>query len=177
MSFALPSSDLLLRVIVAAILGGVMGLERVWHGRPAGLRTNMLISISSCLFTILSMEGFGDSVAGDPTRVASQIVVGVGFLGAGTMLHDHHNHVRGLTTASTIWLVAAVGMAAGTGMYSLAISVTLMALACLTLFAPLSYWLERHAVKRAHRRGIPVVHEDQLVHYVSFAHGKKKRKK
>ena len=176
MSFTLPSLDLLARVVIAAVLGGILGLERVWHGRPAGLRTNMLISISSCLFTILSMEGFGDTVAGDPTRVASQIVVGVGFLGAGTMLHDHHNHVRGLTTASTIWLVAAVGMAAGTGMYSLAITVTLMAIACLTLFAPISAWLERHAVQRAHRKGIPVVHEEQMIHYVSFGHGKKQKK-
>ncbi len=159
-------TDLVLRIVVSALLGGAIGLERVWHGRPAGLRTNMMIAISSCLFTILSLYGFPEGPGVDASRVASQIVVGVGFLGAGTVLHNSH-HVLNLTTASTIWLVAAIGMAAGVGMYLLAGVVTLLAVISLSFFAPLSDWLSRHAEQHARRKGVKIVHEDFGVHFVA----------
>ncbi|MGD8473580.1 MAG: MgtC/SapB family protein, partial [Anaerolineae bacterium] len=96
---------------MAAVLGAIVGVERLWTGHPAGLRTNMVIAVSSCLFTILSIEAFPlQGSAQDTARVAAQIVTGVGFLGAGALLQTK-SHVRGLTTAATIWLVAALGMA------------------------------------------------------------------
>lgn len=139
----------MIRVSLAAVLGGIFGLEREIRGREAGLRTNILISVSSCLFTYLGVETFpyfADSVR-DPARIAAQIVSGVGFLGAGALL-VYKNKVRGLTTAATIWLVAAVGMAAGVGAYFAAIFTSVMALATLVLLAPLSYRLELRSRQR-----------------------------
>ena len=105
------SWDAAMRITLAAVLGAIVGLEREWGGHPAGLRTNMMIAISSCLFTFLSIEAFSsEGSARDTARVAAQIVTGVGFLGAGAVLQTR-KHVRGLTTAATIWLVAAIGMA------------------------------------------------------------------
>jgi putative Mg2+ transporter-C (MgtC) family protein len=155
------------KMLLAAVLGGMIGLERLWHGRPAGLRTNMIIALSSCLFTVISFTGFPGST--EPERVAAQIVVGVGFLGAGTMFHQQ-KHVLGLTTASIIWLVAAIGMAVGVGMYVVAVAVTAMALGFLCFLAPLSNWLEREAEKGARRRGYRIVHEHPPVHLVSYPH-------
>lgn len=140
--------DAAARITVAAVLGAFFGLERVAGGHPAGLRTNMLIAISSCLFTILSIEGFPlQGSAQDTARVAAQIVTGVGFLGAGAMLHAR-GHVRGLTTAAGIWLVAAIGMAVGTGAYFLAVFVTLLSMFSLILLAPVSQRLEQRAEAR-----------------------------
>jgi putative Mg2+ transporter-C (MgtC) family protein len=140
------------RIAVAAVLGAIVGLERVWGGHPAGLRTNMLISISSCLFTILSIEGFPlHGTAQDTGRVAAQIVTGVGFLGAGAVLQTRH-HVRGLTTAATIWLVAAIGMAAGTGGYFLAVFTTFLSTLLLVLLAPISSRLERRALEKSKKQ-------------------------
>lgn len=170
---AIPETTVLfLRLFLAGVLGGAIGLERVWHGRPAGLRTNMIIAISSCLFTIISAYGFG---AQEPTRIASQIVVGVGFLGAGTMLHNQ-KQVLGLTTASTIWLVAALGMAVGAGMYLVAAFVTAVALFFLAFLAPISTWLEHHAERNARSQGVTIVHLDHRVHYVSSPHRHPRRK-
>ncbi len=100
--------DAAVKICIAAVLGAIIGLERVWKGHPAGLRTNLLIAISSCIFTIVSIEGFPlQGSAQDTARVAAQIVTGVGFLGAGAVLRSK-GHVRGLTTAASIWLVAAL---------------------------------------------------------------------
>jgi putative Mg2+ transporter-C (MgtC) family protein len=135
--------DAALRVALAALLGCIVGLERVWGGHPAGLRTNMMIAVSSCLFTILSIEGFPlRGAAQDTARVAAQIVTGVGFLGAGALLQTKR-HVRGLTTAATIWLVAAIGMAVGAEVYFLAIFTTVLSTVLLVLLAPISKRLER----------------------------------
>jgi putative Mg2+ transporter-C (MgtC) family protein len=137
------------RIALAALLGGLFGLERDIHGHEAGLRTNMMIAISSCLFTILSIEAF-PVVGGsrDTARIAAQIVVGVGFLGAGTMLQTK-NKVRGLTTAATIWLVAAIGMAVGTGAYTTAIFTAVLAFVVLVLLAPVSARLAERARMRS----------------------------
>lgn len=123
--------EIFLRLALAAALGGVIGLEREYRRKPAGLRTNMLIALGSALFSVLSFElGAG---AGSPDRIAAQIVTGIGFLGAGAILRSGDN-VHGLTTAATIWVNAAIGMAAGLGSYALAVSsaaITLVVLAFL----------------------------------------------
>jgi putative Mg2+ transporter-C (MgtC) family protein len=137
--------DLAGRIMLAALLGGVVGLERDWSGHAAGLRTNILVAVGSCLFTILSIVGFpirGSSQ--DTARIAAQIVTGIGFLGAGVMIQGK-NRVRGLTSAATIWQVAAIGMAAGTGFYFLALFTTLFTVAVLVLLHPVSRWLERRS--------------------------------
>jgi putative Mg2+ transporter-C (MgtC) family protein len=136
------------KIALAALLGAVVGLERVWGGHPAGLRTNILIAISSCVFTILSIDGFPlRGSAQDTARIAAQIVTGVGFLGAGALLQSK-GHIRGLTTAATIWLVAAIGMAVGAGSYFIGVFTTILATALLVLLAPVSVRLERHARER-----------------------------
>lgn len=129
----LPTSllDIFLRLALAAGLGGAIGLEREFRHKPAGLRTNMLIALGSALFSVLSVE-LG-SAAGSPDRVAAQIVTGIGFLGAGAILRTG-DHVQGLTTAATIWVNAAIGMAAGLGSYAVAAvgaALTLVVLALL----------------------------------------------
>src|SRR5437870_140742 len=108
---AVVLSSTILRLIVAAILGGIIGLERELHHKPAGLRTNMFICFGAAMFTVLSDElaaGFG----GDHTRIAAQIIPGIGFIGAGSILHSRGS-VSGLTTAATLFVVASIGMAAG----------------------------------------------------------------
>ena len=139
------SWDAAIKVSLAALLGAIVGLERVAGGHAAGLRTNMMIAISSCLFTILSIEGFPmQGSSQDTARVAAQIVTGVGFLGAGALLQTK-KHIRGLTTAATIWLVAAIGMAVGTGAYFIAIFTTALSTVLLALLAPVSERLEQRA--------------------------------
>jgi len=109
--------DLSARIVVAAILGAIIGLEREIHGHPAGIRTHILVALGSAIFTVLSIQGFGPVAPGttfDPTRIAAQIVTGIGFLGAGAILKDG-TIIRGLTTAASLWATAAVGLAAGAG--------------------------------------------------------------
>src|SRR5690606_18988858 len=126
------------QITLAALLGGIIGIEREWRGRPAGFRTNILISLGSCLFTILSIEGFPvKGNAQDTARIAAQVVSGVGFLGAGALLQTR-NKTKGMTTAATIWLVAAIGMAVGVGVYFLATFTTLLTAAVLQLLLPVS---------------------------------------
>jgi putative Mg2+ transporter-C (MgtC) family protein len=110
--------DLSLRLLLASVLGAVIGAEREIHDHPAGIRTHMLVALGSGLFTVLSIHGFGQGpgVPIDPTRIAAQIVSGIGFLGAGAILKDGIV-IRGLTTAASLWATAAVGMAAGAGEY------------------------------------------------------------
>jgi len=104
-----------LRLVLAAALGAVIGYQRERSGKPAGLRTHMLICVGSALFTVASIYGFGADIA----RVAAGIVTGVGFLGAGAILHREGGIVAGLTTAATIWVSAAIGLTAGAGLYVL----------------------------------------------------------
>jgi putative Mg2+ transporter-C (MgtC) family protein len=118
-----------IRLILAAVLGGIIGLEREIRDKPAGLRTNMLICVGSALFMSLSTQ-VAKLLGGDPTRIAAQIISGIGFLGAGAVLHSH-GFVLGLTTAATIWVAAGVGMALGSGMYLVAIFATAMSLVTL----------------------------------------------
>lgn len=109
--------QIIVKVVLAMILGGVMGLERQYNDKPAGYATNSIICVGAALFTILSL--YMGEMGGDPGRIAAQIVSGVGFLGAGAILREG-NKISGLTTAAGVWLVAAVGMAVGYGQYLLA---------------------------------------------------------
>lgn len=123
------------RLAVAAILGGIIGLERQLRHKPAGLRTNMFICFGSAMFTVLSGQLAGN-MGGDHTRVAAQIIPGIGFIGAGSILHSRGS-TQGLTTAATVFVVASVGMAAGGGLYITAVFATgviLIALALLGQF-------------------------------------------
>jgi putative Mg2+ transporter-C (MgtC) family protein len=139
------------RVTLAAVLGGIIGIEREWRGRSAGFRTNILIALGACLFTIISIEGFplGDSASRDSARVAAQVVSGVGFLGAGALLQTR-NKTKGMTTAATIWLVAAIGMTVGVGAYFLAVFTTLLTAAVLQLLLPVSKLVEQEAKGHKH---------------------------
>ena len=112
--------EMMLRILLATILGLVVGFERWYKGKAAGIRTYALVSMGSALFTVLSIYGFGGAYGVDPSRVAAQVVVGIGFLGAG-MIFFRDNEVRGLTTAAGIWASAAIGMAVGLGFYAISI--------------------------------------------------------
>lgn len=123
-------TDIVLRIILATVLSSIVGIEREYHHKPAGLRTNVMVGLGSCLFTLVSIRAadlFPSLGAIDPTRIAAQIVTGIGFLGAGTILFEKdRSSVIGLTTAATLWVVAAVGTAIGMGLYLEAIVGTLM---------------------------------------------------
>lgn len=116
-----------LRLLAAFLFGGVIGIERDYRSKDAGFRTHFLVSVGAALFTILSVYGFSSDTSIDSSRVAAQIVSGVGFLGAGLIIFQR-NMVRGLTTAAGIWVTAAIGMACGVGMYWLAAIVTIIVL-------------------------------------------------
>src|SRR6266496_3362467 len=129
--------DDLARLGVAAVLGGAIGFERELRDREAGFRTHMLVCLGSALFTLVSAYGFRDFLASgdpviraDPTRIAAQIVTGIGFLGAGAIIRQGLS-IRGLTTAATLWVVAAIGLAAGAGYYSAAAITTLLVIVSL----------------------------------------------
>lgn len=127
----------LLRILLAAGLGAAVGIERELRDHEAGLRTHLLVAVGSALFTLVSAYGFGEFfttgaplVRTDPTRIAAQIVTGIGFLGAGAIIRQGPS-VRGLTTAATLWVVAAIGLAAGAGYYGGAVATTIVVLIAL----------------------------------------------
>jgi putative Mg2+ transporter-C (MgtC) family protein len=127
--------EVVIRIAVAAGLGGAIGIERELHEREAGFRTHLLVSVGAALFTLVSAYAwrdfqFGNGVSFDPTRIAAQIVTGIGFLGAGAIIRQGLS-VRGLTTAATLWVVAAIGMASGAGYYTAAVITTVAALVTL----------------------------------------------
>jgi putative Mg2+ transporter-C (MgtC) family protein len=146
--------ELLGRILLAALLGGVLGVERDIHGRQAGLRTHLLVSVGAALFFILSTHistyhvavADGFSKVTDPARIAAQIVTGIGFLGAGVILKEGFT-VIGLTTAACLWVSAAIGMASGAGQYVIAIVTTVISLFSLILLR----WLERLYPKDIYR--------------------------
>lgn len=127
--------EFILRVFIAAILGAIIGFEREYRAKEAGVRTHFLVAMGSALFMILSQYGFGDmldtpSISLDPSRIASQVVTGIGFIGAGTIIFQKHM-IKGLTTAAGLWVTSAIGLACGAGMYLLATTATLLVLICL----------------------------------------------
>lgn len=118
-------------LLLSAVLSGVIGLEREWRNKAAGFRTHVLVGMGTTLLTILSTQGFP---AGDPSRIAAQVVTGIGFIGAGVILHRGYL-VRGLTTASTLWMTMAIGMAVGVGWLAIALIATGFALGALLLLS------------------------------------------
>lgn len=146
----LPDSELVVRLLVAAGLGAALGFERELREKSAGLRTNILIAVGSALFTLMSIELAEGVIGADPARVASQIVTGIGFLGAGAIIRTGGN-VQGLTTAATVWVNAAVGVAAGGGEYGLAVAATGVTLVALLVLTPLEHVLERLLGRRRRR--------------------------
>jgi putative Mg2+ transporter-C (MgtC) family protein len=133
----LSTGEALLRLLIAAGLGGAIGLERELRDREAGFRTHLLVALGACVFTLVSAYAWTDwtfsqrsGVVFDPTRIAAQIVTGIGFLGAGAIIVRGIS-VRGLTTAATLWVVAAIGMASGTGYYEVAIGAAVLVLVSL----------------------------------------------
>jgi len=138
----MPPIELILRLLLAAVLGAGIGLEREYHRKPAGLRTNILIALGSALFTMMSMRL---GLAGhNEDRISSTVVSGIGFLGAGAIMR-HRESVTGMTTAATIWVNAAVGMAVGAGEYAMASLATLITLLVLAALAPAERYFERRA--------------------------------
>jgi putative Mg2+ transporter-C (MgtC) family protein len=134
--------DLVWRLLLAAVLGAALGVEREYRQKPAGLRTNILIAIGSALFTVVSISMTART--GDPSRVAGQIVTGIGFLGGGAIMRNR-NTVHGMTTAATIWVNAAIGVAAGAGEYAIAIFAAALTLVVLVLLPPVETYFERRA--------------------------------
>lgn len=127
---------IIIRLILSGLLASFIGLERESHGRPAGLRTHILVSLGSCLIMILSIYGFSGPATRDPARLAAQVVSGIGFLGAGTILHEGVS-IKGLTTAASLWVVSGIGLAIGCGFYISGVVVTgisVFALLCLEPF-------------------------------------------
>lgn len=132
--------EMILRLLVALLLGGVIGLERDYRAKDAGFRTHVLVALGSALFCVVSQYGFGADLK-DSSRVAAQVVSGIGFLGAGTIIFQKDkNVVRGLTTAAGLWVTAAIGLACGTGMFVAAVATTLLVLLGLEV---LSAWMPR----------------------------------
>jgi putative Mg2+ transporter-C (MgtC) family protein len=129
--------DFVLRLLAATAMGAAIGFEREYHAKEAGLRTHLLVALGSCLFMILSIYGFDfmlgrDHVSFDPSRIAAQVVTGIGFIGAGTIILQKQV-VRGLTTAAGLWVTAAIGLACGNGMYWVALITTVIVLVSLGL--------------------------------------------
>jgi putative Mg2+ transporter-C (MgtC) family protein len=136
----MPLRDLVIRLFLAAGLGAAIGLEREWRRKPAGLRTNILIALGAALFTMISLNL--TAAGGTPDRIAAQIVTGIGFLGAGAIVRSGGS-VHGMTTAATIWVNAAVGMAAGAGELMEAVLATVVALLVLIVLGPIEAYFER----------------------------------
>ena len=141
----------ILRLALATLLGAIIGFEREYHAKEAGIRTHLLVALGACLFMILSVSGFDfmldrDHVSFDPSRIASQVVTGIGFIGAGTIILQKQM-VRGLTTAAGLWVTAAIGLACGNGMYLIAIvttAIVLISLGLINVYLPYISQRERH---------------------------------
>ena len=148
------TSNFLARLVAACLLGGLIGLERDMHGQAAGVRTNMLVSMGAALFMLVSeamgtLHANGLEAAGlrvDPSRIAAQIVAGIGFLGAGTIIKVGLN-IRGLTTAACLWVSAGIGMASGAGLFEIAGMVTLLSLFALVALSPVETLYARESYR------------------------------
>ncbi|MEY3610267.1 MAG: hypothetical protein RLZZ264_788 [Bacillota bacterium] len=137
----------LLSLVMATFLAGLIGYEREYHGHSAGLRTHILVALGSSLIMLLSIYGFGDfNLDRDPARLAAQVITGVGFIGAGTIIQNGFD-IKGLTTATTLWLAMAIGLAAGAGQFLLATTGSLVGLFTLTMLRKFEAFINRKAPK------------------------------
>ncbi len=151
-------SEILIRLSLAALFGALIGLERERKNWSAGMRTHMMVCVGSCLIMLVSAYGFADvlgtpHVELDPSRVAAQVISGIGFIGAGTILFLKEGAIRGLTTASGLWTVAAIGLATGGGLYFAAIATTVIALIILWALQP----LERMYAKKFRHKTLRII--------------------
>lgn len=147
------NTEYYLCIFVAALLGGAIGAEREYREKVAGFRTHFLVALGSALFMVLSMHGFdnfqgqpGVIIQRDPARLAAQVVSGIGFIGAGTIIFQK-NVIKGLTTAAGLWVTSAIGMTAGVGMYGLAVAATILVIVCLEAMNLLHHHLFKHTHK------------------------------
>jgi putative Mg2+ transporter-C (MgtC) family protein len=141
----IDDTTIILRLVTSVLLGGIIGFEREHSGKPAGLKTHILVSLGSCLVAILSINlyaGVQGLTNADPARLAAQVVSGIGFLGAGAIIKEGPT-IRGLTTAASLWVVASVGLAAGTGMMVGAIVTAILVVIVLQWLPKLEKWLHR----------------------------------
>ena len=138
--------EMVLRLVLAGVLGGIIGAEREYRAKVAGTRTHLLVALGAALMMLVSRNGFGG--VGDPGRVAAQIVSGIGFIGAGAIMVNKHA-VHGLTTAAGIWVAAGIGMAIAAGLYTLGIAATVLSLLGLEVFG----WFFRTLGKRTRGEG------------------------
>jgi putative Mg2+ transporter-C (MgtC) family protein len=166
----------LLRLAVACGLGAAIGFEREIRDREAGIRTHLLVSLGSALFTIVSAYGFhefltsGDNIVrADPTRIAAQIVTGIGFLGAGAIIREGLS-IRGLTTAATLWVVAAIGMACGAGYYWPAAAATVLTILALWPLRVLAYRLIEHIKPEENRITVELKEGEPLARLLTAVH-------
>lgn len=136
---------IILRIVSALFLGGILGLERGLKNRPAGLRTYMLVCVGSCLIMMINQYVYQVIGVGDPVRMGAQVVSGIGFLGAGTIIVTRRSQIKGLTTAAGLWTAAAVGLAIGIGFYEAAYFGGIVTFAVLTLLHKLDAWMHRTA--------------------------------
>lgn len=155
--------EIILRLSLAAFLGGLVGLERERKNWAAGLRTHMLVCVGASLTMMVSTYGFADilgtkNIVLDPSRIAAQVISGIGFIGAGTILFLREGIIRGLTTASGLWTVAAVGLATGGGMYFAALITTVLAIVILWILQP----LEKRFSSRFHQKTLRIVIVDRV---------------
>ncbi|MBD0320851.1 MAG: MgtC/SapB family protein, partial [Gemmatimonadetes bacterium] len=152
--------DTLGRLMLAALLGGAVGMEREVSGKPAGLRTNLLICVGAALITEMSvmLPALGDGQRGDPGRLAAQIVSGIGLIGAGTILQSR-GRIIGLTSAATLWIVAAVGIAVGAHQYTVSIGSTVLIILALFALRRVETLLARRRVDRRYNVGLVPDHD------------------
>jgi putative Mg2+ transporter-C (MgtC) family protein len=138
--------DIALRLAAATLLSGIIGIERRLHHKPAGFRTNGLVGLGSAAMTLVGLMAASSTPGADPTRIASIVVQGIGFLGAGLIIQSA-GAVRGLTTAATLWVVAGIGIACGFGMWHVAAIVAMLVLVLLVIFDPLDAKIEEESEK------------------------------
>jgi putative Mg2+ transporter-C (MgtC) family protein len=179
-AYALPNDVICLRILLSAVLGAIVGLEREFTQKSAGLRTHMLVCIGATIFTILSMsdftqmvlppvnlpEGVHINISRDPSRIAAQIVTGIGFIGGGAVLKDGAS-IRGLTTAASLWMMAAVGMLAGAGMVSVAVFSTMLAFLTLFMMGKLERKVFHKNLKEQDRLSIDIVCSEDVLDSVA----------
>ena len=137
----LTLSGIVIRILVSVILGGVIGLERGMKNRPAGLRTYMLVCMGSCVVMLINQYTTQVFGTGDPVRLGAQVISGIGFLGAGTIIVTSHNQIKGLTTAAGLWASACIGLAIGIGLYEVAVIAGLCVFLVLTVLHEMDYFL------------------------------------
>lgn len=166
----IPDANILSRILLSIILGFGIGFEREITNKWAGLRTHILVSLGSCLFTILSIYGFSTAISvypmGDPGRVAAQILTGIGFIGGGTVLRQGSS-VYGLTTAATLWMVASIGMACGCGKFNWALISAILSIAVLVLIRIFEKEFMPKSLKNQKKLKVSIICEEDMYSYVN----------